>query len=49
MTLNNPLSLLSAKILGVGVEIVVENVDGKVHLCVTINAVVWEKCWKWPK
>ena len=48
MTLNNPLSVLSAKILGVGIEIFVENIDGKVHVCATVNAVVWERCWKWP-
>ena len=45
MTLNNPLPLLSAKILGVGIEVTVERVDDKTRFCVTVEAIVWTKCW----
>lgn len=47
--LTNPFPVVSAKILGVGVDIVIENTDTGINLCVTIDAVVWSRCWKWQR
>ncbi len=49
MKLNNPLVLVSAKVLGVGIEIYVERVDDMTMLCVVVEAVIWSKCWSWGK
>lgn len=48
MTLNNPLVLISAKILGVGIEIRFENVGGVKKLCLQIDAITWSYCKGWP-
>lgn len=44
-TLNNPLPILSLKFLGIGLEVTVEHIDNKVRFCVTVEAIVWSKCW----
>ncbi len=49
MNLNIPLVFVSAKVLGVGIEIYVERVDDMTMLCVVVEAVIWSKCWSWGK
>jgi hypothetical protein len=49
LTLNNPLVLVSAKLLGVGVELRVEHVDDVWHLCLDIEAIAWSYCKAWGK
>jgi hypothetical protein len=43
--LNNPLPILSAKLLGVGIEITVEREDEITQFCIKVEAIVWTKCW----
>jgi hypothetical protein len=46
--LNNPLPLLSAKILGFGIELVYEHHDdSRDKLCLTIEAIAWKYCKVW--
>ena len=47
MTLNNPLVLIAAKVLGVGFEIRFENTDGVRKLCIQVDAVAWSYCKDW--
>lgn len=49
MKINNPLVLLSAKLLGLGVELSVEHTDGVCKLCFVIEAVAWSYCKEWSK
>lgn len=49
MTLNNPLSILSAKILGVGVELNIEHTDGTWTLCFIAEAIAWSYRKEWSK
>ena len=48
MTLNNPLDLLSLKLLGIGVEVCVVTVDEKRTVDLTIETIVWSKKWQFP-
>lgn len=45
--LNNPLPLLSAKFLGFGIELRLENIDGTFRLCLSIEAIIWNACKVW--
>ncbi len=46
--INNPLPILSAKFLGVGVEIIYEHYDeGGGAFCVAVEAVMFKWCKKW--
>lgn len=45
MKLNDPLALVSLKLIGVGFDISLEKVAGIWHLCLTIDALAWSKCW----
>ncbi len=45
MKLIDPLSIVSVKIIGVGFDISLERIAGILHLCLTIDAVAWSKCW----
>lgn len=47
LSLNNPLVLVSAKILGVGIELRVEHVDGVKKLCFQVDAIAWSYCKEW--
>ena len=47
LTLNNPLALVSAKILGVGVDLTVVREDEKYKLCLQVEAVTWSWCKVW--
>ncbi len=47
LSLNNPLVLVSAKILGVGIELRVEHVDGVKKLCFQVDVIAWSYCKEW--
>ncbi len=47
LTLNNPLVLISAKLLGVGISLDLEKEDGKCKLCFHVEAVAWSWCKVW--
>lgn len=49
LKLNNPLVLVSAKLLGVGVELNFVRVDGAYKLCLGIEAVAWSYCKEWSR
>lgn len=48
MTLNNPLDLLSVKLLGIGLEVCIVTVDETRTIDLTIETVVWSKKWQFP-
>jgi hypothetical protein len=47
LTLNNPLVLVSAKVLGVGIELRLEHVDGVRKICFQVDAIAWSYCKEW--
>lgn len=47
LTLNNPLVLISAKLLGIGIQITFDHVDGIYNLCFEAEAVAWKYCKEW--
>lgn len=47
INLNNPLVLFSVKLLGIGIEISIEHVDGVYKLCAYAEAIAWSYCKKW--
>jgi len=47
MKMNNPLPILSAKVLSIGFDVNVEHADGTVKLCVSAEAVAWTWCKEW--
>lgn len=49
LELNNPLVLLSGKLLGVGVELSVAHVDNVWSLCFEAEAVAWRYCKEWSR
>jgi len=47
LQLNNPLVLLSGKLLGVGIEVDYIRVGGKRRIDVEHEAVAWTRVWEW--
>lgn len=47
ITLNNPLVLANITLLGVGMELRMDKVEYSWTVCLTIEALIWRKCWSW--
>ena len=49
MKLNNPFVLLSAKIVGIGVNLEYMRTDAAHNLCLEVEAVAWRWCREWQR
>lgn len=47
ITINNPLVLFAGKLLGVGIELRIDHVDGVYTLCFEAQAIAWKYCKEW--
>lgn len=49
ITLNNPLVIFAGKLLGVGVELRLDHVDGVWKLCFELQVIAWAYCKEWRR